>query len=158
MLLVGGFVPLVLAAALWSRPAGPSWRFALPALPVVILLVTAGFRPTGFAITSTGVQVLRPAGPLEVPWEALRSVRFPVVWPRSFVLGIFRADFFGSYGAYWSRAWGRFDLYLTNQANSVVLLKRDGRRVVISPGDPQAFLVALRATPEALGSGVEVEG
>jgi len=102
--------------------------------------------------------VLRPVGPLEIPWEALRSVDFPVAWPRSFVWGLFRADFFGSYGAYWSRAWGRFDLYLTHQANSVALLKRDGRRVVISPGDPHAFLEAVRATPEAAGGGVTVRG
>lgn len=49
---------------------------------------------------------------------------------------------FGMTGLYWSKSLGRFRLFATDPAKSVVLRLHD-RTVVISPEDPQAFLREL---------------
>jgi hypothetical protein len=91
---------------------------------------------------------------LAAPLRRLRVPRHDVVDAEVLDLDAFRARYghtirigagglFGAFGWLWSRKAGRLDVYVTNLGPWVVVERRAGRPLVLSPADPHAFARAL---------------
>ncbi len=141
---VGLGVPLVLALSF--AIAFDAWLAWLPFLAIAAILATAAaFRPVGYRVTFDAVEVLRPVGAKRFDKSEITSVNYPSLWPPGFVLGVMRAEgFYGSWGLYWNKSWGLFRMFVTNDENRVELLFNDGRRLILSPDDPEAFVEHLQ--------------
>lgn len=142
---VGLGVPVILAVA-FGIAFGTPLPLILPLLFGTALLLAWAYRTVGYRVDADAITVLRPAGGRRFALAAIADVRFPAAKPPGAVFGLWRVDgIFGSHGVYWNKAWGRFRVFVTNDANRVEIRLRDGGRVLLSPDDPAGFVAAVRA-------------
>ena len=120
--------------------AGVAGRILGIGLPLAVLAVAYGMSPRGYRVEPGRLQVLRR-------WFGSKSFRIDSVAPTSalFGLGGIRlagsGGAFGWYGLFWRKGSGKYRAYVTDRAQLVVCDGPDGV-VVLSPADPQAFLMA----------------
>ena len=116
--------------------ASPALLVALVALPLVL-------SPSGYAVGSGDLAVLRRGTrPLLFPLGSLLAAR-PTAMPRSLrVLG--SGGMFGWWGRFANRDWGRFKAYATDRRRGV-LLEWPGFKLFVSPEDPDALCRAVLA-------------
>ena len=152
---VGIGVPLILGV---SFAVGFSQPLIL-LFPVPFVLVFGApyfFRPTGYAVTSSEIVVIRATGRKRIPLEAVREVISPATSPPGFSIGLARVEgIHGTFGSYWNKTWGRYLVFVTNHLNRVEVRLEGGSRVILSPDDPIAFIDAVRK--EALELGITIE-
>jgi len=124
-------------------------------LLVTIFTIALGFRPIGYTLGSSALEVERPFTNWRLPYSEIRAVRAPAEYPTFFTIGVWRAEgFFGSYGLYWNRPWGLFRVFVTDSKRLVEIIREDGSRVVVSPDDPRGFRDALIARAKLAGAAV----
>lgn len=126
------------------------------------LILSLLFAVTGYAVDAGGLYIQRPLWRTRLPLDGLsRFWLEPTACKGS--LRIFgNGGLYSFTGLYWSRKLGRFRLYATDFAQSVVLVLPD-RVVVVTPATPRAFVDHLHhlfplahARPESLkGQGAE---
>jgi len=139
----------ILLAVTWMLirvvPAGipwPAFRTLLQALPLAILLISVLFVVRGYELTYDALHVRRllwstvvPLADITRAWadpKALRAVR---------LFG--NGGLFSISGLFWNRSLGRFRVF-ANDPRRAVVLDLAGRRVVVTPERPDAFLDDLR--------------
>ena len=125
-----------------SRPA-----FARPlmvALPVFILIASLPFMVRGYALSEAAIQVRRLLWNSPLPLEGLVAVTGEPEGMRGAVRLFGNGGLFGISGWFWSRRLGRFRAFATDPGRVVLLRYRDGRKVVVTPGDVQHFVVRVR--------------
>lgn len=137
-------VPLILGigfAVGFSEPL-----FLLFPLPFVLALGAIYlFRPTAYSVGPDEIAVIRPVGRKRFPMDSLREIVSPASDPPKSSFGIARVEgFFGTFGSYWDRSWGRFRVYVTNAQNTVELQFDDGSRLIISPDHVEGFVSAVQ--------------
>jgi len=153
---VGIGVPLILGISFsigFSRPL-----LLLFSVPFMLAFgAPYFFRPTGYAVTSSEIAVIRAIGRKRIPLDAVSEVLSPVTSPPGFSIGLARVDgIHGTFGSYWNKTWGRYQVFITNHLNKVEVRLEDGSRVIISPDDPMAFIDAVRKAALELGITIEV--
>lgn len=144
-------------------------------LPALFLWIGCfGRGPQGPVMLGTGVFIaaiygwiwalMRPAryelGPSELvlasPLRRIRIPRHDLAGAQIYDLPGFRAEFgnmirvgagglFGTFGWLWNRKSGRMDCYVTNLGPWVVVRRRTGRAIILSPADPESFAAAIDA-------------
>ena len=115
------------------------------------------FRPTGYAVTSSEIAVIRAIGRKWIPLEAVREVLSPASSPPGFSIGLARVEgIHGTFGNYWNKTWGRYQIFVTNHLNRVEVRLEGGSRVILSPDDPVAFIDAVSKAALELGITIEV--
>jgi Bacterial PH domain len=154
VLFLAGF-PLLLWGALPGLSLGPATG---PARRAALLLPVIGL--VAWALAPRALEVGR--GELRVVRRAWRAISFPLqfvesvaVLPPKALRGAMRtfgvAGFFGFYGRYHQRPQGAFRLWAT-RGDRLVELRVRGRRIVVSPDDPERFVEAvLAAAPRTVG-------
>ena len=149
-------VPVVLGLAFVIGNQEP-WLLLFP-LPLILAFgITYLFRPVGFVVSSREVGILRPIGSRKIRLKTLQQLRAPAAFPTGLTIGLFRSQgFFGTYGTFWNRHWGKFSVYVTNQANLVELLLANGSRVIVSPDEPQDFVRTVCNAARAEGLDIQV--
>jgi hypothetical protein len=135
-------LPLALLLA-QPRGRGLLVLVASPALLVALVAVPLVLSPSGYAVGSGDLAVLRRGTrPLLFPLGSLLAAR-PTTMPRSLrVLG--SGGMFGWWGRFANRDWGRFKAYATDRRRGV-LLEWPGFKLFVSPEDPDAFCRAVLA-------------
>jgi hypothetical protein len=153
---VGIGVPLALGMSFaigFSRPL-------LLLFPVPFMLAFGApyfFRPTGYTVTLSEIAVIRAIGRKRIPLEAVREVVSPATSPPGFSIGLARVEgIHGTFGSYWNKTWGRYQVFVTNHLNRVEVRLEDSSRVILSPDDPTAFLDAVRKAALELGITIKV--
>lgn len=141
---VGIGVPTVLGVSFALGFQEP-WLLLFP-LPFILAFGTPYFfRPLGYAIGNDAIIILRPLGSRRIRLNTLREIRIPAAYPPGITIGLMRVQgLYGTFGSFWNRQWGKFDVYVTNQAKTVELGLTNGSRIIISPDDPQAFVQAVQ--------------
>jgi len=141
---VGLGVPIILSVA-FGIAFGTPYPLILPLITGVLLLLAWRYRIVGYRLDTDAIRVLRPAGSAAIVLSDVAEIRFPASRPPGAVIGLWRVEgLFGTQGTYWNRSWGRFRLYVTDDKNTVEILLRDGRRVLLSPDDPALFVAQLQ--------------
>jgi hypothetical protein len=141
---VGIGVPTVLGIGFALGFQKP-WLLLFP-LPFVLAFgAPYFFRPLGFAVTNEGITILRPLGSRRIQLETLQEIRVPATHPPGMTIGLMRVQgLYGTFGGFWNKHWGKFEVYVTNQANSVELGLTNRSKIIISPDDPQTFVQAVQ--------------
>jgi Bacterial PH domain len=140
--LLAVLLPLALLLA-QPRGRGLLVLVASPALLVALVALPLVLSPSGYAVGSGDLAVLRRGTrPLLFPLGSLLAAR-PTAMPRSLrVLG--SGGMFGWWGRFANRDWGRFKAYATDRRRGV-LLEWPGFKLFVSPEDPDALCQAVLA-------------
>ena len=144
-----GSVALLLLLVLLGLFTGPRqlllWRVAMVGVPLAVLLTALPFTVRGYLLTDTDIRVRRLGWSTVLPLAGLASVTGEPDGFRRTLRLFGNGGLFGISGWFWNRRLGRFRAYATDPQRAVLLHYRDGRNVVITPGDVQHFIVRTRA-------------
>jgi hypothetical protein len=120
-----------------------------PPLLVVILLIAAppllvaptyAGRVRGYTLTEDAIIVRRGMWNTRLPLAGLRSVAGDVDALRGSVRVFGNGGLFSITGRYWNRKLGWYRAFATDPSRAVIL-RYDDRRIVITPHDPQQFIM-----------------
>ena len=124
-------------------PGGLTGTLIVLIAGVGLLLLTWGYAPSAYRLGG---------GDLIIRRQLFGEVRFSITGdivrtPATFGAGGIRVlgsgGFFGWYGTFWRPGSGRYTAYVTDRA-SIVACTTDRGIVLVSPGDPEAFVAAAR--------------
>lgn len=143
---------------LGDTPARPIMLGVGLALVALWLGIWVYARPSRFEIDCAELRIVWPI-------RRARISRRDVASAKVVDLPGFRADFgqpvrigagglFGTFGWLWGPRAGLLDVYVTNLGPWVVVERRAGRPLIISPADPEGFLRALGESPDPAGRAV----
>ena len=118
-------------------------------LCALIVLVSYGYSPQGYVVADGEIVVRRLFGGAHIRLETLREVR--ATTPDD-VLGCIRllgnGGFFGYYGLFQTSRFGRCTWYVTNRAQSVVVVTSN-KTALFSPDDVGGFIATVQSTGQA---------
>jgi len=113
-------------------------------LVVLIFAVTYGFSVTGYRLTFNHIIVRRPLGDKKIARADIQSAQRLSKGALSWSLRAFGVGgLFGYFGRFYNRKMGSMTWFLTRRDRTILLLLKDGRKIVISPDSPEAFIQAL---------------
>jgi hypothetical protein len=129
-------------AIVCHQQAPPDTRWLATGILAAIVLVTLPFSVRGYVLTPEALWIERWGWRHAIPLSDVVSVTaYPEALRGS--LRLFASGgLFGFFGIFWSRRLRMFRAYCTAPKRSV-LIKLRQRTVVISPENPEAFVVAL---------------
>ena len=135
----------------WQRTGDPL-ALLLIALLLLVLLAASLCMVKGYALTNDEIIVKRLGWTTRLPLAGLKSVAGDnEAMDRS--LRLFGNGGLLSYSGYfWNRKIGRYRAWATDPSRAVVL-RYAKRKIVITPDDPQRFIVRVRTTLKNIDSG-----
>ena len=126
-------IPSAIFLGLWSLICGGTILFCYL------------YAPNAVLINDQGITIERPFQPIVIPWGQIKTIR--LVSPEEFkgTLRVFgNGGLFARTGRFHSPGLGNFRMYLTNEADAVLIEADD--RWTISPANSKEFVTeALRA-------------
>ncbi|MCB1155231.1 MAG: hypothetical protein H6684_01350 [Deltaproteobacteria bacterium] len=156
--LVGIVVPVGVAVAA-QQDTGTYWIWIFPVFMLFVFYIAYRYRPKGYRLGETSVEVLRDAGNKAIEYDNIASVK-PVPAKVGFrTIGLWRSGgYFGIYGIFWRRDLGVYEMYITRADTLVQITPKSGRALVISPDERERFLAELRDIVAARKLEVAIEG
>lgn len=143
---VTGAVTVLMAGSLvviWVSPVTLWVQFLVAVLLVGALIAGPLFQVRGYRIAGGMLEVLRSGWWTRLPLAGLRSVE-PVPGRALAGVRLFGNGGFWSFtGWYWNSRLGRYRCFV-NDPGRAVLLRYEGRSVVVAPEDPERFMRVLR--------------
>jgi hypothetical protein len=112
-------------------------------VPVLVLIIATLLTVKGYALTEDAIVVRRLGWTTRLPWQDLVSVTGDNEAMRGSVKLFGSAGFMSYTGYFWNRRIGRYRAFVNDPSRSVVLSYKN-RKIVISPDDPQRFIVRAR--------------
>jgi Bacterial PH domain len=111
--------------------------------PLVIIKASALAMVKGYYLTESAIVVVRPGWTTVLPLAGLQSVTGNAEAMRASVRLFGNGGLFVIAGLFWNRRLGRFRAFATDPSRAVILAYPD-RKVVITPHDPQHFILRVR--------------
>lgn len=133
---------LVATVLVWSGLAGPRAIGGI-FLPPLVLAAALAYRVRGYTLTEEAILVRRLVGNLRLPLAGLLSVTGDVDAMRGSMRAIGNWGLFSFTGRYWNRKLGSYRAFATDPGRAVVL-RYSNDTVVITPHDPQHFIMRAR--------------
>jgi hypothetical protein len=147
-------VAVLLLIMILGAAVGPRelllWWIAMVVLPLAVLVLALPFVVRSYTLNDRELIVHRLGHRTVIPLSALTAVDGRPDALRGSLRVFGNGGLFSITGWFWNRELGRYRAFVTDPDRAVVLSFAD-RRVVVSPHDPQAFIVQLR---RHLGLGV----
>lgn len=112
-------------------------------LPPLIVGASLALRVRGYTLTEDAITVRRGIGATRLPLAGLRSVTGEVDAMRGSLRLTGNDGLFAITGRYWNRNLGWHRAFATDPSRAVVL-RYPNRTVVITPHDPQHFIMRAR--------------
>ncbi|MFO1499849.1 MAG: PH domain-containing protein [Verrucomicrobiota bacterium] len=113
---------------------------ALASVPLVCAL----FSIRHYSVSPDLILIHRLFWKTAIPRAGLKDARFdPQAMQRS-VRTCGNGGLFSFTGSYWNKVLGQYRAYVTDPSRAVVLSYSSGKTVVLSPGQPEAFVRELR--------------
>lgn len=149
-------VCLLLAIALTGFSSGPRllwiWNVAMIGMPLIVLAGALPFMVRGYVLTERTLEIKRLGWTTTLPLAGLVSAGGDAEAFRRALRLFGNGGLFSITGLFWSRKLGRFHAYATDPSRAVVLRYRN-RSVVVTPHDPQQFIVRVKTLAGLLPSG-----
>ena len=120
------------------------WRLGMIGVPLLLLLGTPPFMVRGYQLTDTDIRVRRLGWSTVLPLAGIASITGEPDGMRGSVRVFGIGGLFAICGWFWNRRMGRYRAYATDPERVVLLRYRDGRNIVVTPGDVQHFIVRAR--------------
>ena len=133
------FAVIVLSAA-FAIEVPLAFRLAAIGVPLLIVAASLARSVRGYTLTEEAIIVQRGWGETHLPLAGLRSVTGEVDAMRGSMRLTANDGFFSITGWFWNRKLGRHRAFATDLSRAVVLRYAD-RTIVISPHDPQQFIM-----------------
>lgn len=114
---------------------------------ISISIVTLGifFGVYGYSLRDEELRIIRLGWSKDVPYNSIQDVEYiPDAMLGSLRLfGI--GGFFSYLGCFKNRILGAFNAYATHRKNTVVITTKQGKKIVVTPSKPIAFVEALKS-------------
>lgn len=147
---VGVGVPLVLGVSFGLGFSNPFF-FLMPAPFALVVLLLSLLRPVEFSLDGRSLNIHRHIGARSISLKGLRTIHHPATRPPSTNIGLVASHgFFGVFGLFWNKEWGRYHVFVTDSRNQVELVWEDGQRLILSPDNPVDFIATARKVVAAL--------
>ncbi|MBN9689658.1 MAG: hypothetical protein J0M24_05415 [Verrucomicrobia bacterium] len=143
-LVTGGI--LVLGVTLLVLTDRPQNQVAVGLTFLFVVLIfggTAGFAVRGYRLVPGGLEIQRPGWTTRISLAGLSQVEKAPGMFQGFGIKVGNGGFLGFVGWFWTHSEGWFRAWVTDPKRAIRLRFPD-RVVVVSPDDPDAFLVALQ--------------
>jgi PH (Pleckstrin Homology) domain-containing protein len=137
-----GVMALVVMGAIVARPPLLA-AVLLIALPLIIVASTVAGRVRGYTLTEDAITVHRGSWDTRLPLTGLRSVTGDVDAMRGSIRVLGNGGVFAFTGRFWNSKLGWYRAFATDPGRAVVL-RYANRTIVISPHDPQHFIMRAR--------------
>lgn len=136
---------LVILTVAWVAfgPGATALGLFFMSLPVAIVVLAALCTVRGYVLTETAIIVRRMGWQTRLPIADLQSVAGDAEAMRGALRIFGNGGLFSFSGYFWSRRLGRFRALATDPSRAVVL-RYPKRTVVLTPGDPQHFIMRAR--------------
>jgi PH (Pleckstrin Homology) domain-containing protein len=112
-------------------------------VPPLIVAQTFAGRVRGYTLTEDAITVRRGMWNTRLPLAGLRSVAADVDAMRGSIRVFGNGGLFSITGRFWNRKLGWYRAFATDRSRAVVLRYAD-RTIVITPHDPQQFIMRAR--------------
>jgi hypothetical protein len=123
------------------RPS--QWQLILTAAPPIGIVVASLFTIRGYVLTETCLEVKRLLWRTRLPLDSMQSIDgSPEAMRRAFAIAG-NQGLFSYSGLFWSRTAGAFRALATDPSRAV-LVRYPGKKIVITPHDPQQLIVRVR--------------
>jgi hypothetical protein len=145
---------IVMLVGLFIQPRQlPLWRVAMVGLPALVLLAALPFMVRGYVLTEKQIEVRRLGWNTVLPIDGLVAVAGKSEGLRGSLRLFGNGGLFGISGWFWNRRIGRFRAFATDADRVVLLVYRDGKKVVVTPHDVQHFIVRVRTLAKMSSEG-----
>ena len=134
-----GIMAVVMIVAIVARPP-PLAAALLIALPLLTLASTVAGRVRGYTLTEDAITVHRGLWDTRLPLDGLRSVTGDVDAMRGSIRVFGNGGLFAITGRFWNAKLGWYRAFATDPSRAVVL-RYAKRTIVITPHDPQHFIM-----------------
>jgi hypothetical protein len=121
----------------------PTVRLLAVLGPVVLVALTLPFMVLGYSLTRTSIEIERLGWVTSLPIATLAKVEGDAEAMQRSLRLFGNGGLFAITGLYWSRRLGRYRAFATDPSRAVVL-RYPRRTVVLTPDDPQRFIVRVR--------------
>jgi hypothetical protein len=132
----------ILTAVFAGNLAIHIWVIAV-GLPVGMLMVALPFSIRGYVLTEDEIQIKRLGWMTHLPVKTLNAVEGKADAMSDSIRVFGNAGFFAFTGLYWNRMLRFYRVYATDPSRAVIL-RYANKTVVITPHDPQAFIMRAR--------------
>lgn len=119
------------------------WRLAMIVLPIAVMLGALPFMVRGYTLTSRSLVVHRLGFDTVLPLDGLEAVSGVAHEVRRSWRLLGNGGLFSITGWFWNRRLGRYRAFATDPDRAVLLRFARGK-VLVTPHDPQAFIVQAR--------------
>ncbi len=138
---------LVTAGFLQGLPAPALW---LPTSIVLLYLsIWLWWRPSRFELDPSGLTIRWPLRRQHIPWHQIGAARelgrSELRGELGFAARIGAGGVWGGFGWLWSSRRGLLDLYVSRTDGLVIIERRPGRALLITPEQPREFTSEVRA-------------
>jgi hypothetical protein len=143
--IVSTLVLIVIAASgfLAAKSFRLDWTVALLCIPLAILFAAIRCMILGYRLTEKDIQVKRLGWVTTLPLESLKSVEGNVEAMTGSLRLFGNGGLFSISGFFWNRQLKLYRAYATDPSRAVVL-RYPKRIVVITPHDPQHFIMRAK--------------
>jgi hypothetical protein len=117
-------------------------------LPPLLLAAALAYRVRGYTLTEEAILVRRLIGDCRLPLAGLLSVSGDVDAMRGSLRLLGNWGLFSITGRYWNRKLGWYRVFATDPSRAIVL-RYSNDTVVITPHDPQQFIMRARTLIKA---------
>lgn len=119
-------------------------KFLTITILLLVLFISYLWRPLGYAIDSNYIIVRRPARDVKI---CRRSVVKTELVEKGRLLASIRTfgvgGLFGYYGYFANKTYGHMIWHATRRDPAVLIITDNGRKIILTPDDPDGFLEAL---------------
>jgi hypothetical protein len=133
---------VVLTAVLGRTVAIHIWLIAV-GIPIGMLATALPFSVRGYVLTENEIQIKRLGWITHLPFQTLNAVEGKADAMSNSIRAFGNGGFFAYTGLYWNRMLRFYRVYATDPSRAVILRYPD-KTVVITPHDPQAFIMRAR--------------
>ncbi len=111
----------------------------------VLIIAMYLLMPRSVQTGSTGITILRKISPVVIPFADLKSIRMAETEEMKGVIRTFgNGGLFGYTGLYYNKKLGSMTWYCTQRKNYIIIDKKDNKRIVITPDQPEEFIRDIR--------------
>ena len=135
-------LPVLIGIFVAAQPS-PLAAFLLMGMPPLFVAATFAGRVRGYTLAEDAITVRRGLWNTRLPLDGLRSVTGDVDAMRGSIRVFGNGGMFSITGRFWNRKLGWYRAFATDPSRAVVL-RYPKRTVVISPHDPQHFIMRAR--------------
>ena len=142
LLLLSGFIPFLSNNEFrFPELIHPSLVYVMPFSLIIILILTYGFSPKGYAIEDRQLVIYRPFQNKYYSTENILKVSMIDRKELKNSLRIFGVGgLFGYFGLFRNSRYGTMIWYATRRDQFVVIERSNGKVIVLTPDDPNSFV------------------